>query len=52
VSFAYGKAKKLHNDLNFRLDMSLRDDKTVNNLLDAGLMVPTSGQKTITYRLP
>jgi cell surface protein SprA len=48
LPFDIGKAKKLHNDLNFRLDMSLRDDKTVNNLLDAGLVIPTSGQKIIT----
>ena len=48
LPFNIGKAKKLHNDLNFRLDLSLRDDKTVNNLLDADLVIPTSGQKTIS----
>jgi cell surface protein SprA len=48
LPFNIGKAKKLHNDLNFRLDMSVRSDKTVNNLLDAGLVIPTSGQKIIT----
>jgi cell surface protein SprA len=48
LPFNIGKAKKLHNDLNFRLDLGYRDDKTVNNLLDADLAIPTSGQKTIT----
>lgn len=48
LPFNIGKAKKLQNDLNFRLDMSLRDDKTVNNLLDADLVIPTSGQKVIS----
>lgn len=48
LPFNIGKAKKLHNDLNFRLDLGLRDDKTVNNLLDADLVIPTSGQKIIT----
>jgi cell surface protein SprA len=48
LPFNIGKAKKLHNDLNFRLDLGLRDDKTVNNLLDADLVIPTSGQKIVT----
>ena len=39
--------KKVQNDMNFRLDMSFRDDKTVNNRLDADLVIPTSGQKVI-----
>ena len=39
--------KKVSNDMNFRLDLSLRDDKTVNNKLDADLVIPTSGQKVI-----
>ncbi|NIG53230.1 cell surface protein SprA [Chitinophaga sp. Cy-1792] len=39
--------KKLQNDLNLRLDLSFRDDKTVNNRLDADLVIPTSGQKVI-----
>jgi len=49
LPFAIGKdgGKKLQNDLNFRLDMSLRDDKTVNNRLDADLVIPTSGQKVV-----
>ncbi|PUZ29862.1 cell surface protein SprA [Chitinophaga parva] len=49
LPFVVGKngSHKLQNDLNFRLDMSLRDDKTVNNRLDADLVIPTSGQKVI-----
>jgi len=39
--------RKVSNDMNFRLDLSLRDDKTVNNKLDADLVIPTSGQKVI-----
>ncbi|TWW02064.1 hypothetical protein [Chitinophaga pinensis] len=37
----------MQNDMNFRLDMSFRDDRTVNNRLDADLVIPTSGQKVI-----
>ncbi len=48
LPFNIGKTKKLSNDLNFRLDMSYRDDKTVNNRLDADLVIPTSGRKMIT----
>jgi cell surface protein SprA len=39
--------KKVQNDMNFRMDLSFRDDKTVNNRLDADLVIPTSGQKVI-----
>jgi cell surface protein SprA len=51
VQFAFlGQSKdgkKVQNDMNFRLDMSFRDDRTVNNRLDADLVIPTSGQKVI-----
>ncbi|MCW3463314.1 T9SS outer membrane translocon Sov/SprA [Chitinophaga nivalis] len=48
LPFAFGRGgKKLQNDLNFRLDLSFRDDKTANNRLDADLAIPTSGQKVI-----
>ncbi|WP_291907726.1 cell surface protein SprA [Chitinophaga sp. CB10] len=40
-------SKRLQNDLNIRLDLSLRDDKTVNNRLDADQVIPTSGQKVL-----
>ncbi len=48
LPFNIGKSKRLHNDLNFRLDMSITSSETVNNLLDAGLVIPTSGQKLIS----
>lgn len=41
-----GKKKTLENDLNFRFDFSLRDDRTVNNQLDQDLAVPTKGSKS------
>ena len=41
-------SKKLDNDLNFRLDFSIRDDITSNSRLDQGTALPTGGQKTIT----
>ncbi|RAI98436.1 cell surface protein SprA [Chitinophaga skermanii] len=49
LPFSIGKdgGKKMMNDLNIRLDMSFRDDKTVNNKLDADIVIPTSGQKVI-----
>ena len=46
-SFSKNGGKKLQNDMNFRLDLSLRDDKTANNRLDADLSIPTSGQKVV-----
>ncbi len=39
--------KKLENDINFKLDFSIRDDVTTNNRLDQGSAIPTSGQKVI-----
>lgn len=49
MPFKIGKdgGTRLENDLNFRLDLSFRDDKTVNNRLDADIVIPTSGQKVI-----
>lgn len=46
-SFSRNGGKKLQNDMNFRLDLSFRDDKTANNRLDADLAIPTSGQKVV-----
>ena len=46
-SFSKNGGKKAQNDMNFRLDLSFRDDKTANNRLDADLSIPTSGQKVI-----
>ncbi|HVM88581.1 MAG TPA: cell surface protein SprA [Puia sp.] len=41
-------SNKLDNDLNFRIDFSIRDDITANSRLDQGTALPTGGQKTIT----
>ena len=46
-----GKAessKKLDNEMNFRLDISIRDDITSNSIIDQNNALPTGGQKTIT----
>jgi cell surface protein SprA len=41
-------SKRLDNEMNFRLDFSIRDDITSNSRLDQGSALPTGGQKTIT----
>jgi len=43
-----GKKTTLDNDLNFKLDFSLRDDITVNNLLDQNHSEATRGSKTVS----
>ena len=43
-----GSSKKLENDINFRLDFSVRDDATSNSRLDQDASLPTAGQKVIT----
>ncbi|WP_233525649.1 T9SS outer membrane translocon Sov/SprA [Chitinophaga silvisoli] len=50
LPFAVGKngSHKLDNDLNMRLDLSYRNEKSVNNQLDGGISTPTSGQKVIS----
>ncbi len=48
LPFNIGGQKELHNDLNFRIDLGYQDDKTMNNRLDADLLIPTSGRKVIT----
>ncbi|RYD59555.1 MAG: cell surface protein SprA [Sphingobacteriales bacterium] len=40
--------RKLNNDLNVRVDIGLRDDKTSNNYLAQNISVDTRGQKVIT----
>jgi len=42
-----GKTNELENDLNFKLDVSYRDDVTINHLLDQEQTVPTRGSKVI-----
>ncbi len=42
-----GKTRKLPNEINFRFDMSFRDNVTVNQRLDQEISEPTRGMKTI-----
>nr|WP_214447259.1 cell surface protein SprA [Flavihumibacter rivuli] len=41
-------SKQLSNDMNLRLDLSLRDDATANSRLDQEAALPTAGQKVVT----
>ncbi len=41
------KTNELENDLNFKMDFSYRDDKTINHLLDQDQAVATRGSKII-----
>ncbi len=43
-----GKEARLENDLNFRFDFSLRDDRTNNYVLDQNTSEPTQGALTYT----
>lgn len=47
-AFLKNNGKKVSNDLNFRVDLGLQNFRTVNNQLDANLVIPTSGQEVIT----
>ena len=40
--------KKLDNEINFRFDLKIRDNVTVNNRLDQESTLPTGGSKEIT----
>jgi cell surface protein SprA len=44
------KGKKLDNDINFRLDMAVRDDAQSNSRLDQANAYSTGGQKVITIQ--
>ncbi len=44
-----GGAGKLDNEINFRFDMKVRDNVTVNNRLDQQATLPTGGSKEITF---
>ena len=46
----FTKGKKLQNDVNFRLDLSMRDDATSNNRLDQDNSFTTGGQKVYTIQ--
>ena len=48
VPFSKKDTKKLENDINFRLDLSIRDDATANSRLDQDAALPTGGQKVVT----
>jgi len=45
-----GKSKKLQNDLNLKLDISVRDVAISNSRLDQGIAYGTGGQKEITIQ--
>jgi cell surface protein SprA len=40
--------RKLNNDLNIKMDVGLRDDKSSNNYLAQNVNITTRGQKVIT----
>jgi cell surface protein SprA len=44
------KKKKLDNDVNFRLDLSMRDDATSNSRLDQDNAFSTGGQKVVSIQ--
>jgi len=44
------KKKKLDNDVNFRLDLSMRDDATSNSRLDQDNAFTTGGQKVVSIQ--
>ena len=46
----FTKGKKLQNDVNFRLDLGMRDDATSNNRLDQDNAFTTGGQKVYTIQ--
>jgi cell surface protein SprA len=43
-----GGSGKLDNEINFRFDMKIRDNVTVNNRLDQEATLPTGGSREIT----
>ncbi len=48
LPFTVFGVRKLNNDLNVKMDIGLRDDKTSNNYLAQNIEVVTRGQKVIT----
>ncbi len=50
LNFIKIKGKKLENDLNFKLDLAMRDDFTSNSRLDQANAYGTGGQKVITIQ--
>ena len=43
------RGKTIENDINFRFDISHRNDRTVNYKLDQDIAEPTRGAKTLTF---
>ena len=41
------KNDRTENDLNFKLDLSYRDDVTINHQLDQNIAIPTRGARVI-----
>jgi cell surface protein SprA len=50
LGFIKFKGKKLENDVNFKLDLAMRDDFTSNSRLDQANAYGTGGQKVITIQ--
>lgn len=50
IRLPFMKDKKLENDLNFRIDLSMRDDAQSNSRLDQANAYSTGGQKVITIQ--
>ena len=48
LPFSVLGVRRLKNDLNFKMDVSLRDDRTSNNYLAQNVGITTRGQKVIT----
>lgn len=48
LPFAIGGVRKLDNDLNIKVDIGIRDDRTTNTYLAQNIDVVTRGQKVIT----
>ncbi len=46
----FTKGKKLENDINFKLDLAVRDDVTNNSRLDQANAYGTGGQKVVTIQ--
>ena len=48
IPFTKSDSKVLENDINFRFDLTYRDNAIANNILDQRNTIPTGGQKVLT----
>ncbi|MBM3439959.1 MAG: cell surface protein SprA, partial [Bacteroidetes bacterium] len=48
IPFSKSDSKVLENDINFRFDLTYRDNAIANNILDQRNTIPTGGQKVLT----